>query len=171
MDLFDCIESTRFLGEEWLIWLWYRSEREEGLFTLSDGSQVEFHFDNQLTLEAQLAEAERSRLSGGAPSFSTEAKEALRSGKMVSQAKVRLVRDGREWVMSIVGRSLAISGMKIPAVLTREEDEKFFERQALLEEGDALLRGLFEAFLQVRLDLSAWNEEVDAIRRWTRAGH
>jgi recombination associated protein RdgC len=169
MDLFERIESCRFVGEEFLTWLWYRSERDEGHFDIEGGGTLELHFDNQLTLEANLAEAERTKLTGGAPSFSPEAKEALRRGKRVAQAKVRIIRDAREWIMTITGRSLALSGLKIPAVLSREEDDQFYERMELLDEADAAVRALYASFIAVRIDADAWATELAAMREWVAA--
>ncbi len=170
MDIYERIESTRFVGEEFLTWLWFKSERNEGVFELEDGTTIELHFDNQLTLEANLAEAERSRLTGGSPSFSPEAKEALRRGKRVAQAKFRLHRDLREWLLTVTARTLGISGLKIPAVLSREEDDKFYERMDLIDEADALMRGLYALFLEQRLDAEGWKTELAAMGEWANDG-
>lgn len=166
MDLYDQIETTRFVGEEFLTWLWYRSDKQEGHFPLDDGHELELHFDNQLTLEANLAEAERSRLTGGSPSFSPEAKEALRRGKRVAQAKLRLTREGREWVMTVTARTLGISSLKIPAVLSKEDDDRFYERADLIAEADSSLRALYAMFLRMRLDRASWDRELEEIRAW-----
>ena len=168
MDLFDKIENTRFFGEEFLTWLWFRSETNEGVFTFEDGAEIILHFDNQLTLEANLAEAERSKLTGGSPSFSPEAKEALRRGKRVSQAKLRMSREGREWVFSVTAQTLAIGGMKIPAVLSKEEDDKFYERMDLLDEADAALRALYAEFIEKRIDFDAWQSELVEMKAWVQ---
>jgi len=165
MDLYDQIENTRYLGEEFLTWLWYASEQNEGVFEFGDGLEMEVLFDNQLTLEANLAEAERSKLSGGAPSFSREAKEALKSGKRVTQAKLRLRREEREWVFTVTARTLGISGMKMPAVLSREDDDQFYERMDLIDEADTSLRALYLLFLQRRLG-DEWGVELEKMMEW-----
>lgn len=169
MDLYDQIETTRFVGEEFLTWLWFRSDTREGLFELEGDHELEVHFDNQLTLEANLAEAERSRLTGGSPSFSPEAKEALRRGKRVAQAKLRLTKEGREWMLTVTARTLGISSLKIPAVLSKEDDDRFYERADLIAEADASLRALYALFLRTRLDRAAWDGELEAIRAWAMA--
>ena len=65
MDLVDLITEKRFLGQEFLTWLWYESGQREGHFQIGDAEPFELHFDDQLVLEAFMAEAETSRLSGG----------------------------------------------------------------------------------------------------------
>ena len=37
MDLVDLIESHRFLGSEYLTWLWFRSEMHDGMIAVGDG--------------------------------------------------------------------------------------------------------------------------------------
>ncbi len=166
MDLFEKIERTRHFGELFMIWLWYHSDIDESVFRLSDGSILALQFDNQLTLEVKLAESERATLSGGAPASSEEAHEALRQGKVVSHAKLRVERDEKEWVFVLNAQTLALSGLKIPALMTKEQDEKLYERQALIEEIDSLIRGLYERFLTIRLDEKAWKNESRALSAW-----
>ncbi len=61
--------------------------------------------------------------------------------------------------------TLSIAGLKIPALMTKNDDEKIFERQALIEEADSLIRGLYESFLAVRLS-DGWEQEAKNITRW-----
>lgn len=166
MDLFEQIERTRHFGELFLLWLWYHSDIDDTIFYLSDNSVLTLAIDNQIVLEAKLTEAERTVLSGGAPSDSREAFEALRQGKCVSQAKFRVQRDEKEWVFTLNGARLEMSGLKIPALMTKAEDDKLYERQALIEEIDALVRGLYEKFLSVRLDKEGWKIEEENLLDW-----
>lgn len=166
MDMFEKNERTRHFGELFLLWLWYHSDIDDTLFYLSDGSALTLAVDNQITLQAKLTETEKTVLSGGAPADSREAFEALRQGKSVSHAKFRLQHDEKEWVFVLIGSTLDITGLKIPALMTKADDDKLYERQGLIEEVDALIRGLYEKFLSVRLDLDAWNIEYDNLCDW-----
>ena len=75
MDLMDLIESRRFLGSEFLMWLWFKSECYDGLFDIGpDKRPIEVILDDAMTLEAFLAETERNTFKGGAPAYSPEAK-------------------------------------------------------------------------------------------------
>ena len=49
--------------------------------------------------------------------------------------------------------------------MTKADDEKIFERQALIEEADSLVRGLYESFLSMRLS-DEWEREAKNITRW-----
>jgi len=168
MDLIDLITRKQFVGNEFLMWLWFHSEEDDGRFALDDGS-VELYFDDQLVLEAHLAEAEQSRLKGGAPAYSPEAHKALQLGKRVRSAKLRIVKDEREWLFSINADTFAMSGVKLPAVLSQEEDDQFYERMYLIEELEVVWMGLYGQFVRLRIDAEAWESELNAIRTWIQA--
>ena len=56
MELVDCIENSRFLGRELLLWLWYESDRHEGRVEVADGT-IELWIEDMLTLADGAADA------------------------------------------------------------------------------------------------------------------
>ena len=52
MQLLEKVRKTDFLGREFLAWLWYRSETEQGHFQLGDKT-VEIWFDGKIVLEGE----------------------------------------------------------------------------------------------------------------------
>ena len=82
-DLADLIAAKRFLGAEFLLWLWHKDDVRDGLHELPDES-VELHFDDQLRLEGFLAEAEQSALKGGAPAHRDARGPSLRFPSVLS---------------------------------------------------------------------------------------
>jgi hypothetical protein len=166
MDLLDLIESRAFLGSEFLMWLWFKAECFDGLFDVENHERVEVSFDDQLTLEAYLAETERNMFRGGAPAYSPEAKTALQEGKRVKDAKLRVVKEGREWTFKLKAESLGLTSVKIPSLLSKEEEEQFYERMYLVEELEEILDELYKEFLAIRLS-KAWNSVMlPAIQKW-----
>lgn len=166
MDLVDLINSRRFLGSEFLMWLWFKSECYDGMFEVPNHDRVEVVYDDRMTLEAYLAETERNMFRGGAPAYSPEARVALREGKRVQRAKLRVIKEGREWTFNIKAESLDLTSVKIPSLLSREEEEQFYERMYLVEELEEILDELYREFLGIRLTY-AWEEVmVPAMREW-----
>jgi hypothetical protein len=166
MDLVDLINSRRFLGSEFLMWLWFKSECYDGMFDVPNHDRVEVVYDDRMTLEAYLAETERNMFRGGAPAYSPEARVALREGKRVQRAKLRVIKEGREWTFNIKAESLDLTSVKIPSLLSREEEEQFYERMYLVEELEEILDELYREFLGIRLTY-AWEEVmVPAMREW-----
>src|SRR5690606_41421577 len=77
MDLIERIETTRFLGAEFLVWLWFCSETFDGKFVL-DAGPLELWLDSPLSLESQLQPGERIALRGIHPPAPGEARGRLR---------------------------------------------------------------------------------------------
>lgn len=167
MDLMDQIAAKRFLGNEFLLWLWHVDDTVDGVHRIGDDS-VEMHFDDRIQLEAALAEAETSDLKGGAPAHSPEAHKALQIGKRVSKAKMRMIKGEREWVFTIDASDFSISGVKTPNVLSKADDEPFFERLFLIEEMADAWKALYRAFLEIRLG-DGWEKKRSEIADWIAA--
>ena len=165
MDIINRINSTRYLGREFLTWLWYRSSLQNGIFEMTDGP-LEVWFDAKLTLEAQGDVKESNIIKAENPTETQEAHAALLNGKLVSDARLRLVSGQKQWTLSVKGDSLAISGVKIPALLSREDDDQLYERFMLIEEAEDTVHALFQQFMELRMDDDAWRPEVQAIRGW-----
>lgn len=166
MDLSELVESRRFLGSEFLLWLWYKSDCYGGLFDLRGHGEVEVVFDDRLTLEAYLGESGENVIKGGSPAASPEARTALREGKRPTRARLRIVNDEREWKFKFKAEPFDISTLKIPAVLTEREDEKLGERMGLVSEVESILDALYREFLVLRTS-SGWTERlVPGLRDW-----
>lgn len=170
MDLADRIESARFLGREFLVWLWYESEKNENVLALPGGESCTLWLDEQLTLIVNnLLEKAESRLKGGTPSLTPEAKEALRQGKLPTKAKIRVDRGPQSWSFLFDADTLSIAGVSIPALITEDGDERFYERMQLVEELESMVAGLYERFLRLRTSAAWEREAVPAMRAWVRA--
>lgn len=168
MDLLDLIHRSAFLGPEFLTWLWYQSELRDGIFHPDgyEGGPFELWFDDKLVVASPAVNAQENFFKGGHPTSSLEARTALRLGKMASEAKLRVIRGGQEWSFTFKAHRMCTAGMKLPAVLSKEDDDKFYERMFLLEQLEGMLDALFAEFLRLRvsarwdekerLDLQAW---------------
>jgi hypothetical protein len=167
MDLVTRIQRTRFLGREFLTWLWYRLDlaQDDAPFEI-DGVRVDLWFDTRVTLEAPGEIKEQSVLKGETPTETDEARVALQSGKLLREARLRLVAGDKQWTFTLRGDDLSLQGLKVPGLLSREEDDQVHERLALMTEAEDLVDTLFARFLDVRLDDDAWRAEVPAIRAW-----
>lgn len=165
MHLVDLVEKRRFMGREFMLWLWFQSEIREGRVEVEDFGPCEIWLEGQLTL---VQEKEQTRLKGATPSTAPEAKEALRQGKMPTQARVRVERGELAFTFLLQADSLGLSGVRIPAEVKDEGDERFYERMYLVEELEALVGAVFADFLAQRLS-PAWEHAVaPAMRAWIR---
>ena len=166
MDLVDRIETTRFLGNEFLLWLWFAEDVTGGKHEAGDSGVVEVSLETQLKLTDPLSARESISMRGDDPFGSAEADQALRSGKLPAKVLLRLKQGETEWLATLTGPSLALSGIKLPALLNEAADEPLFERMRLLEQLDELIHELYRQFLAVRLSASWASELLPALRQW-----
>jgi len=166
MDLVDLIEGRRFLGNEFLVWLWFESEKNDGNFDVDPIGPFALWFENTITLESTAVQVEQSKLKGAAPSSTQEAREALRHGKLPTQARIRIEQGPHQYACMITAASLGLSSVTIPALLKDDAQEKFYERMYLIEQLEKYLGSLYTEFLELRLSPSWEQELMPQISKW-----
>ncbi len=169
MDLITRINRTRFLGREFLTWLWHESELKEGRIS-EEGDGVEVWFDGRLVLEASGDIKEQSVIKSESPTETGEAREALRSGKLPVDARLRVISGQKQWTTNIKAQELQLHGTKLPALLTEGDEEGLYERFYLMEELENIIEHLYAQFIAMRLDDDAWRDKVTELRAWVQAG-
>ena len=162
-------ETRRFLGREFLAWLWFETELFEQRFAIEGFGECDVWLERSIALESNgEREVEKSKLTGEAPSGRPEAREALRQGKLPTQAKLVVKRGEQDFSLALDADTLGLSGVKIPALLKKEGDEPFYERIQLIEELEGAIESLYRSFLVLRLDASWGRTVMPAIRAWMR---
>ena len=79
--------------------------------------------------------------------------------------KLMLVKGDREWVFTFTAQSFTKSGVKLPALTTREEDSRLAERMMLIEELDATWAAIYKQFLEIRLT-PGWEKVRQEMQGW-----
>jgi len=167
--------NTRdFLGNEWLIWLWWIIENHEGLVTIREergrSADIAIHIDKMLDSECAWGATGKQTLKGPGPSRLPEAAEAMAAGKWPRKATLIVADtgDGAQWELTLHADRWQVSGSQLPkpdgidpqtAREAREYRLVFTTRLA------AVLDGLFGAFLKERT-ASTWPTKRDKIRQW-----
>lgn len=166
MDLVDRIETTRFLGGEFLLWLWFSRDVTDGDIEVPDLGVIDVALETQLTLEDPLSDRERVTIRGAAPFGGAEADQALRQGKLPRKVGLRIIYDKSEWVTTLDAATLALQGVKLPAIHSETAEEQFHERMRLLEQLHDLVQGLYRHFLGVRLSPLWQSDLAPAMMSW-----
>jgi hypothetical protein len=165
MDLVDLNEKRRFVGREFLVFLWFESEIFEGQIPVEGFGPCELRLESWITLSC---DKEQARLKGVMPSAEPEAHQALRQGKLPAQARLRVRVGELEYAFTFNADTLALAAVKIPSVVKDEADEQFYERMYLVEELESLVAALYAKFIAIRLS-TAWEQQVlPAIQAWVR---
>jgi hypothetical protein len=159
-------EANRdFLGNEFLLWLWYVLDEESDSIELSDGSEVAVMFARTLTLECPRGETGRQSLTSDGPAHLPEARRAAQAGKLPRKAGLTLVRHDRQYELTLQAESLAVTGAKLPAPEGDEERARIEERVSLFRHMIETLDLLYDAFCHRRLGKS-WPKDLAKIQKW-----
>ncbi|HEX9082053.1 MAG TPA: hypothetical protein VF768_07220 [Holophagaceae bacterium] len=170
MDLIKAALQDAVLGQDFLTWLWFRSEKNGWLFQMPDGADFNVYLEQRLSVRGGTGEnVEKAVVTGPHAEF-TEAKLGLRNGKLVDKALVRFERDGATWTVLLGSDDFSLSGLKTPKIETRLEegddpDAPFLEKMLLVEQCLEFVDELYRQFLEVRLSTN-WTDELRAFRSW-----
>jgi hypothetical protein len=192
MQLVDRIEKRRFVGREFLLWLWFESEIFEGTLETNQHGPFGLWVEKQLVLSVG---KEGTRIKGAQPASSREAKESILLGKLPETAGLHLTLNDRESTFVLKAEQLSLGGVVLATVLggaddeppqlldepgpTRrkraaprssdpsdEEHEAFYERMRLTGELESVVQALYRDFLALRLG-PTWEATVaPALRLW-----
>jgi recombination associated protein RdgC len=173
MEVLERIRRTEFLGRDFLIWLWFKSETNEGRFDLGDLGSVELLFDGRVTLQSDGdTYAETITCSGENPPL-REARFALTKSKKVTQAALRLIVGDNEWSFTLDSTWLNFKSLKTPTVAHDKKDDPdglFYERIFLIEQPLRAIDTLFSAFTKTRTSPEWDTQELPALMEWINQG-
>ena len=163
-------ESSRdFLGNEFLLWLWYFTEAESDTLKLADDSEVTVMLARSLTLECPRGQTGHETISHEGPTRLPEARRAIQSGKLPRKVGLTMVRHDQQYELAIHAETLAIASAKLPAM-----PEEVTDARAKLDERATQIRGLLEsldllydAFGKKRFG-KEWETELTAMQKWLK---
>ncbi len=195
MQLSDRIEKRRFVGREFLLWLWFESEVLDATLSTAEHGPFGLWIEKRLALSAGKVS---TKITSSSPGAGREAKEALLAGQLPESAGIRVAWNGDETSFTLKAEQLAFSGLKLQTVLGKEESargtlveelkpkprarkrrgradeesdeahEAFYERMRMTQEFEGLIETLYRDFLALRLS-GAWEESVHPLlQAWAR---
>ncbi len=154
-----------YLGNEFLLWLWHKTETETDAISLADGSEVTAMFAKNLVLECPLGESGKESISSEIPTKLPEAMEAIRSGKLPRKAGLVLVRFGQQYDLTLQAESFSISGAKLQADKEAQGVEVLESRIDAIRTLNETVDLLFESFCQLRVSKN-WDKYLEGISQW-----
>jgi hypothetical protein len=163
----EMLERGRFLGEEFLLWVWWRGLADGGASGEAGDASACF-VDDSVQLVNERGEVKELSLRKGNPAESREAFEALSRGMRPARAKLRLLAGDLEWTLTLHAESLLAASLKLPPSQAKDPAGRAGDRLFLLEEGLAHLERRFQAFLEARA--TGPEEMGEALRGWLRQG-
>ena len=157
--------SRDFLGNEFLLWLWYTLDGEGDTISLADGSEAAVMLTRTLTLECPRAQTGRETIQSDGPTRLPEARRAIQAGKLPRKVGLILSRHDNQYELTLQAETLAVTGAKLPAPEGNDERVRLEERVALLRALLETLDLLYDAFGRVRFTEN-WPKELARVQKW-----
>jgi hypothetical protein len=188
------VEKRRFVGREFLLWLWFETEANEATLHTKKHGSFGMWVEKNLVLSNG---KEITRIKGTQPGHGREAKEALLLGKMPESCGLHVSWREQESTFSLKAEQMALGGLSLPTVLGKDEDlapkllgeapfkkskkkrdpkgdpsdeahEAFYERMRLTREVEEIVEELYATFLALRTSTAWETQMVPKIRAWAR---
>ncbi|MCA9152203.1 MAG: hypothetical protein KDA92_23030 [Planctomycetales bacterium] len=159
-------ENYDYLGNEFLLWLWWHVDAKSDTIRLGDDSEVACMFARTLTLDCPLGESGKETISAECPIALPESEQAIRSGKLPRKAGLTIVRGDQQFDLALQAESFCVGGAKFTQIGNAEKSENTYEDRVLkLRELTDTLDLMFDAFCQRRIGKS-WKSEVKKMQDW-----
>ena len=157
-----------FLGNEFLLWLWWRWETVSDTIALGDQSEVTGMFARTLSLQCPRDESGKETITADGPTGLPEVMQAVRSGKLPRKAGMTIVRQGEQYDLTIQPETFMISGAKIHVEDTSEGRGVLEDRIESVRSLHETVDLMFRAFCEQRVGKS-WSGELEQISRWLKS--
>lgn len=172
MDLVDLIAEKRFLGQEFLTWLWFKSDMAGGSVNTTMGD-IGFVFEKHMLLEMGEGETHEKVICQGLQAELKEARTGLRMGKKLEQARIHMIQGEYEWHMTLKGSLLEFRSIKTPKTMTGEEEGdddaaiegRVLDKIGLLETAYRTIDELLMQFIKIRIG-DGWSAELTQMQKW-----
>ena len=156
------------LGQEFLTWLWFRSEAHPDTFS-SQGNAFTVTVEKRVVVQGGEGEAKETATVSGSFSQLREARMGLRTGKKVTRALLCFEQDELTWQTVVSADSFMFSSFKTPKVEKMGDDDDpdafFLEKMYLIERGITMFESAYADFLNIRFS-DKWIPEIKEMARW-----
>lgn len=171
-DTIDTIDGI--LGQDFLTWLWFRSDVAPSFFRTDDGQPFQVSMEKRVTVTGYVGfDRETTAMTSfyeGAPL--TEARLGLRRGKKVTSALIHITKDDFVFDVSVKAADFSLNSLKTPKIDKSDRDDDpdalFLEKVFLIETAVTLLDSLYRQFLDLRLDQDSWEKTTDKMMQWMK---
>ncbi len=166
------LSDGRFLGSEFLTWVWYYIECLGGSIQAGD-KIAEVHMGERMTLVLPNDGKERVVCTTQA-NFLHEARTALRQGKVVDEVQLLIIIGENEYILTLDSSLWAVKALKTPKQLpdygSEDPDGRFLEKMYFLAEVSAAMDALYMRFLTERLTPGWQSDTLVELQKWIDEG-
>lgn len=161
------------LGQDFLTWLWFKSETAGGSLASSDGEVFTLYMEQRISVTGGEGDAKETTSVSGQYSELKEAKAGLILGKKVAKAQVKIEIEVDTWQTTLKAEDFSMTSYKTPKVEFKKDegddpDAPFLEKMYLVERGLGIIDNLFFQFLELRMSTD-WPAECKRIGEWMQS--
>ena len=173
LDIAVAYNRYRFIGYEFLTWLWFAIERNPTLLQSPSGDSGSLSLGNRIVLENFTRDKTESiTIKGDDPNFDA-ALLSLKNGALVTEINLVFKSNEQEWRFTLKGESFSITNLKTPQrgpVETLEDTEGAVLEQAfLLEQLLQYQDVLFITFIHLRVSKEWEQTFIPELKKWVSA--
>lgn len=170
LDLAVAYNRYRFLGDEFLTWLWFLIETDQNAFRTIDPDCTAVEIGNRIVLENRKRKSlERISIRGDDAGLE-EGRLALKKGALLTELSIVYKTGEHQWEFSLKGETLNLSSLKTPGPPlppSPEELELFFLNKAEhINKIIIFIETAFKMFVRKRVTSKWDNKIVPNIRKW-----
>ena len=170
LDVAIAYNRSRFLGNEFLTWLWYTLENRSSQLVEIDADLSTLEIGNRMVLENRRSEGLETITIKGDDAGLEEGLLALKKGALVTEMNLIYHSGDNTWQFNLKGESLNISSFKTPetAVTQTKEDIEgaVLEKIFLYEKVIHFIEGAFRHFVRLRIS-EDWGKNIIAqMKQW-----
>jgi len=170
LDLAVAYNRYRFLGDEFLTWLWFLIETDQNAFRTIDSDCTAVEIGNRIVLENRKRKSlERISIRGDDAGLE-EGRLALKKGALLTELSLVYKTGEYQWEFSLKGESLNLSSLKTPGPSlppSLEETELFLlDKTEHINKIINFIEIAFKMFVRMRVT-SKWNNKIaPSIKKW-----
>jgi hypothetical protein len=160
-------DNHDWLGNEFMLWLWYWLDVNSDTLTLQDASEATVMIARTLVLDCPRGQSGTDGFRHEGPTRLPEARRAIQAGKLPRRCGLTVVRHDQQYEFTLHAETMAVGAAKMPPPPEDVTDArgKIEERVGQIREFVETLDGLFGAFLARRLGRE-WAVDLPAIQAW-----
>jgi hypothetical protein len=170
LDVAIAYNRYRFLGNEFLTWLWYTLENRSEQLVKIDADLSTLEIGNRMVLENRRSEGLETITIKGDDAGLEEGLLALKKGALVTEMNLIYRSGDITWQFNLKGESLNISSFKTPetAVTQTKEDIEgaVLEKIFLYEKVILFIEGAFRYFVRLRISDDWEKKMISQMKQW-----
>ena len=170
LDVAVSYNRYKFLGHEYLTWLWFVIEKDQDKIRKLERKAVSLQIGNRIVLENKKRDAVESITIKGDDAGLEEGMLALKKGAIVTELNLVLKADEHQWRFTLKGESLHFVGFKSPPTGPVESEQDVegvvLEKAYLCFRALQCMDKLFKQFITLRVSEDWHNKAVPLMRKW-----